>query len=190
MCGRDSCGGGACGTAAAARKRAALPTGGPKLDDPDAFEKISEIANLTMRDVPPPGTKPDLNDLYTAIKKIAQELNIYDEAHGETALKQEWFLGEDKNILVQDFYGCLGVIVVSHTGTYTFTISDGSSATASNFVRQCRVFTTDVLTGVFVSHTWEASMLRDDIPQSTFQSEVLDLFEYVTHYSAYLNLIT
>jgi hypothetical protein len=117
-CGKDGCGI-ACNTAAR-RKRGVFPTGVPKLDHLDALGDQFETSNLTVlkRDVPPPGSLPDRDDFHKTVRETALKLDIFDEKLGETAVIEDWFFETDKSYLIEGLYGCLGVIVISHTGEY------------------------------------------------------------------------
>ena len=82
------------------------------------MEDPFEIANLTKRDVPREGTAPDRDDFYSTIRQTARKLDLYDESLGQTAVIDYRFFNEDINILMEGLYGCLGVVVISHTGEF------------------------------------------------------------------------
>lgn len=108
-----------CGSAcnAAKRRGGVVPTGVPKLDD---LENQFETSNLTVieRDLPSPGTG-DWSGFYGTLKSDPNTYVIDNDAGVDgtkTALYQVAWGKKKQNILVQDLYGCIAVIAVSHRG--------------------------------------------------------------------------
>ncbi|KAF2686654.1 hypothetical protein K458DRAFT_298053, partial [Lentithecium fluviatile CBS 122367] len=119
-CGRDSCGS-SCNTLAAAEKRRrAVPTSVPTLGE--LMEDQLETSNVTVlkREVPGSGTG-DWTDFYKALREDPNtfKVNIQEGVLGTPTFAQKvTFTGKDQRILIEQFWGCLSVIVISHRGVF------------------------------------------------------------------------